>query len=693
MREVRREMLSRRQFVARGTLLGSAATLGALGLLPARIAAADDDGLLRFSDNFQRPDSTTVGNGWQPLTGSWAIASDTLQSTGGPGMRDIAQTAFELGGGFTVEAKLSLSRTGPYDGIAFNIQDNGDSTQTLYAFVLRLGTPSIWSLYELTTNANAIATRLPGSASIDIAPGTTYTVQVSSSVYGYFGVKVLDGDTPLLDRSVQLDPLAAQLAGGYAGIYTQGSGSSSTFQVYEANVTSLKSPSKPPPPPADKPLDCVPVSGPPYQLPGQQWSVVSSSQVDTTQSRVATGQTLLTNGSTQYVAYYDGNQQMIVAQRSSGSDTWVRQPLNEYIGWDAHNSVTMALDRAGQLHVAGDMHNVPLIYFRTTTPGDVTTLTKIPSMADPADEQLETYPVFLYNSDGALIYNYRNGGSGNGSTYYNIYNENTQTWSRLFDQPLFDGQGQHNSYPSNPSLGPDGNFHMVWVWRATADAATNSNLCYARSADLVNWETIDGSPITLPILYSTPGVIVDPVPIYGGLLNGIPQIGFDASKNLIISYYKFDKELNTQVYFAQHKPTQGWKITQASDWKGRFWGKGIGALPNVPKISAVSALEDGNLKMSYSNGSQSGVWIIDPHTLKPFTEVPLVSGLPPEITTLRSSFPGMGVVTSNDAGASGSTRERYILRWEALPTNNDLPRNPPYPDPSPLQVYLLQSSS
>ncbi|MBO0882935.1 MAG: BNR repeat-containing protein, partial [Mycobacterium sp.] len=449
-----------------------------------------------------------------------------------------------------------------------------------------------------------------------------------------------------------------------------------------------------PAPPPTEPLVCTPVQGPPYTIPGTTWNVVDSSQVDLTNAKLGVAQPLLTHGDIQYVGYYNADQQMVIASRTVGSDTWTRQLLPESIGWDAHNSIGMAVDRDGQLHVAGDMHNVPLIYFRTTTAGDVTTLAKIASMVDPATENSMTYPVFLYNGDGALIYNYRNGGSGNGSSYYNIYDESTKTWSRLFDQPLFDGQGLYNSYPSAPALGPDGYFHMVWVWRDTADAATNSHLCYARSEDMVNWTTIAGDAIRLPIVYSTAGVLVDPVPNYGGLLNGAPKIGFDAKYQVLISYYKFDRQLNTQVYVARPLAGKGnaWGITQVSNWTGRYLAQGIGGIPGVPVVSPVSPLPDGNLQMQYNYVDQSGIWIMNPQTLIPFTEAQVPASLPAQITTLRSTFPGMQVQVRGDLGSSGSSDEKYVLRWEALPTNNDLPRNPPYPDPSPLQIYQLRSS-
>ena len=68
-----------------------------------------------------------------------------------------------------------------------------------------------------------------------------------------------------------------------------------------------------------------------------------------------------------------------------------------------------------------------------------------------------------------------------------------------------------------------------------------------------------------PIVYSTPGVIVDPVPNYGGLLNGAPKIGFDADNNVLISYYKLDRQLNTQVYVAAPGSRKdAWTITQVS---------------------------------------------------------------------------------------------------------------------------------
>jgi putative BNR repeat neuraminidase len=691
--------MSRRQVLVRGTLLATAAAVGGgVSLPPAAVAGGS---ALTYSDDFHRADGGDVGPGWRQLRGSWSIVDDTLRPTGNSAQMQIAQTAFELGRTFTVEATVSAGAPGGvHSGVAFNIHDRGNGNQDCYALTLSYGNPSVWALFNIENSAQRF---LPAFKEIDIEPDHPYTLRATASRYGSFHVAILDGDTALVDEDVDLDPYDAQLAGGYFGLYSQAGDADGLFQVYGIEARSTTEPSSPPAPPAAAPLVCVPVQGPPYQLPGSEWTVVGASQADTTQPYVAVGQGLLTTGTTQYVVYYDANREMTVAQRTTGSDTWIHQPLGNYVGTDGHNSVGFALDRDGQLHVAGNMHNVPLIYFRTATAGDATTLTKIASMVDPDTEQSETYPVFLYNADGQLIYNYRSGVSGNGATYYNIYDESTRTWSRLLDQPLFDGQGAGNAYPSGPALGPDGRFHMVWVWRATGDAATNHTLCYARSADLVHWETVDGDPLSLPITQSTKGVVVDPIPVYDGLLNGVPTIGFDAGGTVLISYYKIDKRLDTQVYVARPARRDRWQVVQVSEWTGRYYAEGIGTIPPQPLVSPVGTLPDGNLQLAYSYEpsaaqSYSGTWILDPGTLKPFTEAPLeeilrfgntpLPNLPAELTTVRSTFPGMAVQLRPDSGSSGSAAQQYFLRYEALPA----PVSGTQPAPGPLQVYLVQSS-
>ena len=107
-----------------------------------------------------------------------------------------------------------------------------------------------------------------------------------------------------------------------------------------------------------------------------------------------------------------------------------------------------------------------------------------------------------------------------------------------------------NAYFVGPTPGPDGRFHLAWVWRDSPDAETNHDLSYARSRDLVLWERSDGTPLKLPITLAS-AEIVDGVPVRGGMINNNTVTGFDANGRPVITYHKFDERGDTQVYLAR----------------------------------------------------------------------------------------------------------------------------------------------
>ena len=236
---------------------------------------------------------------------------------------------------------------------------------------------------------------------------------------------------------------------------------------------------------------------------------------------------LVTHKGRQFVAFYDADRKMTVGQRNLGDDRfellrlegrWLeaRGRLSTDIEWDSHNSVTMTIDRDDHLHLCGNMHVDPLIYFRTSKPLDVTSFERVDYMVGENEERC-TYPVFMPGPEGKLVFRYRDGMSGNGVDYYNVYDEGTQSWSRLVDIPILDGMDLMNAYARQPELGPDNQYHMVWMWRDTGDCATNHDISYATSQDLVNWSAGDGSNLPLPITVKASASIIDPVPPGGGL--------------------------------------------------------------------------------------------------------------------------------------------------------------------------------
>src|SRR4029077_20847823 len=108
-----------------------------------------------------------------------------------------------------------------------------------------------------------------------------------------------------------------------------------------------------------------------------------------------------------FVGYYDANRQLTVATRPRESASWTYRRLDSWTGWDSHNYIAMAIDSAGQLHVVGNLHNDPLVYYRTSVPGDIRTLARVDVLVEASREQRMTYPVFLRDAGGRLILKYR----------------------------------------------------------------------------------------------------------------------------------------------------------------------------------------------------------------------------------------------------------------------------------------------
>ncbi|MFC4556292.1 BNR repeat-containing protein [Georgenia faecalis] len=461
--------------------------------------------------------------------------------------------------------------------------------------------------------------------------------------------------------------------------------------------------------PAPGPLVCGTVDDGSVPATQEPEAVLDTVEVGPTWAGHYVGQALLTDGEDQYVGYYDADRQLTVAHRTLGSDSWTHQRVGSQTGWDSHNYVTLATDPSGNLHVAGNMHNVPLLYWRTTTPGDVTTLERVTTMVDAARERRVTYPVFLELEDETLVFRYRDGGSGNGIDLYNSYDAATGGWGGLIDSPLLSGEGQRNAYAAKPRLGPDGNYHMVWVWRNTPIASSTHTVSYARSADLESWETSTGEPLTLPITFATSDV-VDPVPPEGGMINNNAQVGFDADGAPVVAYHKYDEEGNTQVYVARPDDSAaGWENVQVSDWTGAWDFSQPGTLVFQVEIYwAPEVLPDGNLRLDVTCRGEARTFILDGETLEPIEEIATPATEPAAVSELRSDYvhpvPGEGgtdmqVNLNDDSGAAGSFHARdlvpdadedlrYLLRWESLGENQDRPRAA-WPGAQPLEVVVL----
>jgi len=246
------------------------------------------------------------------------------------------------------------------------------------------------------------------------------------------------------------------------------------------------------------------------------------------------GNSIATLGQTQYVAYYDSTGKVVLAKRALGSTAWqTRTTTISGTVTDAHNSISLGVDGDGFLHMAWSMHSSKLRYCKATAAGSLEMGSEVAMIGTL--EANTTYPQFFRTKDGNLLFMYRDGSSGNGNLVLNRYDTKTGNWSRV-QSNLISGEGARNAY-WEAYLDGNGVLHVGWVWRETADVATNHDMCYARSKDGgVTWEKSNGTRYTLPITASTAEYALT-IPQASELINQTTIAADDKSRPYIASYW------------------------------------------------------------------------------------------------------------------------------------------------------------
>lgn len=422
--------------------------------------------------------------------------------------------------------------------------------------------------------------------------------------------------------------------------------------------------------------------------------ILEQIEVDSVVADFPVGFQLLTKGEWQFIAYFNKDRALTVASRKVADKKWTYQVLPSKVGWDSHNRIAMAIDRDNDLHLSGNMHNDTLVYFKTEKPLDIKTFKRVLPMVSMQDELRCTYPNFIKNGDGALIFSYRKGGSGNGINLNNLYDESSKSFQRLTDQPLFDGLGLMSAYARGPSLGPDSLFHLIWFWRDTPHAETNHDLSYASSRDLVNWETADGQKINLPMNPNQTLTTVDPVPPGGGVINGGAVLFFNRTKAPLIAYMKYDLEGKSQIFLAALANGE-WVSTQISNWNYRWAFSGPGSINFEIKLSKGYVNSDGKIIIPYYHVKKgNGELVVDEQTLLPLEDQSVSL---PENATYPAQLmrPSSGIDSVSVRWLKTNTKDDqkyYALRWETMGKRRFYePPSKPI-KPSVMELYLLQKN-
>jgi hypothetical protein len=396
-----------------------------------------------------------------------------------------------------------------------------------------------------------------------------------------------------------------------------------------------------------------------------QVKILEAIDVDSVTSDFPVNFSFLQQEDWQFIGYYNKDRSLTVASRRINDKQWQYKILPTKVGWDSHNAITMAIDRDNCLHISGNMHNDSLLYFKTEKPFQIASFHRVFSQISTQDELSCTYPNFVKDANGRLIYSYRIGSSGKGNTITNVYDETTKTFKRLTDKPLFDGMGEMSAYPSSPQLEADGYFHISWDWRDSPDCETNHDLSYAKSKDLIHWETMNGEKVELPITPVKKQFIVDAIPAKGGIINGGWVLFFDGH-NPCFAYHKYDTSGISQLFIAK-SDGKVWKTKQVSNWNYRWAFAGPGSIENDIKINSAELKADNTLKITYWHIKKGNGEILVDNKTGALTEdktVDIATNMYPiDLLKPNSGIEGMSVKWQNGK-AKGN--EYYALRWETL---------------------------
>jgi hypothetical protein len=262
---------------------------------------------------------------------------------------------------------------------------------------------------------------------------------------------------------------------------------------------------------------------------------------------------ILTHQGRQTTAFYVDAHTMRLVQRDLEKNTIQTNDIHgEYNLRDAHNSISLGVDRAGHLHICYDHHATQLNYRRSIRPNDISAWTDELPMTGKAEDKV-TYPTFILPHHGyPLTLLYRDGKHNKGTARIKTYNEEQQSWED-HPHPILDGSElkpwTSNAYWNHPAIGSDGSLHLSFVWRTHTlgkeDRINNINIGYACSLDNgISWQTSRGRSYQLPI---TPvnAETVYPVSPGSNLINQC-SMALDSSNRPHIVFYADDPSGNPQ---------------------------------------------------------------------------------------------------------------------------------------------------
>jgi hypothetical protein len=281
---------------------------------------------------------------------------------------------------------------------------------------------------------------------------------------------------------------------------------------------------------------------------------------------------LCTYKNTQYISFYNKDGSVVFGKRTLGTTKWLLQTssLKGDIT-DAHRSISIITDGDGYLHCSWDHHGNKLHYTKSIAPGSLKMEAAMP-MTGIAETNV-TYPEFHALPNGDIFFLYRDGQSGQGNLVINRYDTKIKKWQQLHSN-LIDGEQQRNAY-WQACVDVKGTIHISWVWRESANVASNHDMCYARSTDGgITWENSKKEKYQLPINAGTAEYVCR-IPQRSELINQTSMYADEDGDPFIASYWR-DKGDSIPQYHVIYNINNEWKILNAGFRKTAFSLSGAG---------------------------------------------------------------------------------------------------------------------
>ncbi|MEY9951217.1 BNR-4 repeat-containing protein [Leifsonia sp. EB34] len=600
----------------------------------------------------------------------------------------LPQTHVNLGGSFegsvdvVVDPEQPVAANSPEDtpeggstGIVVNLGQSGH-----YVFrLIGAGKGGQWQLVKNVGSEVLVSNAARGP--VDLSQAGRYRLTVASSAPGKFELTVAPPSGAVIRSSVSDETGTPILTGGNAGLFTaRGNKAFDNFVISSSDSAGTD-------------------------------RVTAVSCVGQTSAESSAALSVLTRGDRQYVAFYDGEGRLRVSQRTLSSsvggndcDTagavWsATKVLDEFhSSWNAHRSVTMAMDKFGRLHIVGALHasslfgdpsgeapadgHAPGAYYRSDSSGDVASLARQTEIVSPEQDGELTYPVFYTLGDGRLVLGVSNRFGGVASQGFNLWDESQERWTRIatFNNAK-SGDLFTFVYFGNVVRDAKGTFHLAWVWRTGSsfnnamNGTHNGRVSYASTTDFSTWRNAAGVTIKLPIDWADTGTIVDDVPSGTGLMP--PNLALDSDGSPLLTYVHDDAKV-ARIYaasvngkhWAVHRLTSTGDVGLDADKPGTF---SINVL-----AGPLQRHSERRYTVDYLYNGSRGRLHIDTDTWETVGDAPI--NVKPVMPS--NSIPPDGMWTQLQPDLSG---QPYSLVWNAYLSEGDVELGPVLPQP--IYVY------